>query len=204
MTNEPRHRLQCQCGRLAGDVATTTLVNRGLCYCRDCQAFAFFLGHAERTLDDRGGTDIVQISPGAVRFTDGREHLACMRLTATGLLRWYAACCRTPIGNTAPDYRLSFVGLIDRCLDDPARSLDASFGPSNMRVHTGSAWGEPKLRQRGLAVAALRFARMLLRARLTGTYRDTPFFGRDGVPVVTPRVLSADERAAVMNSVARR
>lgn len=179
-------------------------VNRGICYCKDCQAFACFLGGAERILDARGGTDIVQTSPRAVRITSGREHLACLRLTADGLLRWYAACCNTPLGNTPPSYRLSFVGLIHCCLGDPARSLDASFGPSSMRVHTGSAWGEPKPRTRGVALAIARLGGAMLRARLSGAYRDTPFFDPDGVPIAAPNVLSAEAHAALMSSVARR
>jgi hypothetical protein len=45
---------------------------------------------------------------------------------------------------------------------------------------------------------------MMLRARLSGAYRDTPFFGADGVPTAAPQILSAEEHAAVMSSVARR
>jgi hypothetical protein len=197
------HRLGCACGRLGGEVDGSATFNRGSCYCKDCQAFAYFLGDAERVLDAHGGTDVVQTSPQAVRFTRGREHLACMRLTSAGLMRWYAACCNTPIGNTPSDYRLSFVGLIHCCLGDPERSLDASFGVSRMRVHTGSAWGEPKPHNRGLALAVVRLGAMMLRARLSGAYRDTPFFERAGAPVVVPKILSAEARAALMSSVAR-
>jgi hypothetical protein len=197
------HRLECECGELSGEVDVTASCNRGICYCTDCQAFAYFLGAAERVLDARGGTDIVQTSPQAVRLIRGRQHVACVRLTSDGLMRWYAACCNTPIGNTPPNYRLSFVGLIHCCLSDLERSLDASFGPSRMRVHTGSAWDEPKPRGRGVVCAVVRLGSMMLRARLSGAYRDTPFFGPDGVPMVAPKVLSAEEHAAVMGLVAR-
>ncbi len=95
------HRWHCRCGKLAGEVDVNTAVNRGICYCKDCQAFAYFLGAPERILDAQGGTDIVQTSPQALTFTAGREHLACMGLTPHGLMRWYAACCNTAIGNTA-------------------------------------------------------------------------------------------------------
>ena len=38
------HRWHCRCGKLAGEVDVNTTVNRGICYCKDCQAFAYFLG----------------------------------------------------------------------------------------------------------------------------------------------------------------
>ena len=71
------HRWHCRCGKLAGEVDAGAVVNRGICYCKDCQAFAYFLGAPARILDARGGTDIVQTSPQALTFTAGREQLAC-------------------------------------------------------------------------------------------------------------------------------
>jgi hypothetical protein len=197
------HRWRCRCGKLVGEVAGGSVVNRGVCYCKDCQAFAYFLGAPERILDARGGTDIVQTSPQAVTFTAGRENLACMRLTPRGLMRWYAACCNTAVCNTAPDYRLSFVGLIHDGLANSAQTLDASFGPASMRVNTQSAAGEPKPRSAGVFVAVVRLGGMMLRARVTGAYRHTPFFSADGVPIAQPKVLSVDELRAVMTNVAR-
>jgi len=75
--------------------------NRCVCYCRDCQAFAHFLGKVDAILDERGGSEIIQVLPRNLTFTQGIELLACMRLTEKGLLRWYAACCNTPIGKHA-------------------------------------------------------------------------------------------------------
>jgi hypothetical protein len=42
-----------------------------------------------------------------------------------GLLRWYAACCKTPIGNTLPNFRASFVGLIHSCLQNAGAPIAA-------------------------------------------------------------------------------
>ena len=194
------HRLACTCGRLTGEV-DAAVTNRGVCYCKDCQAFAHFLGRADEILEARGGTDIVQTAPQALRFTGGLESLACVRLTRGGLMRWYAACCNTPIGNTSPNYRLSFVGLVHMCLVDPAQSLDEAFGESRMRVHTASALGDPKPVGSGVLQAALRLGAMMLQARFSGAYRRTPFFSGDGVPAVAPRVLTDEELRAVMAKV---
>jgi len=65
-----------------------------------------------KILDAQGGTDVVQTRPANLTFTHGQDTLACMRLTPKGLLRWYAACCNTPIGNTVANYRMPFVGLV--------------------------------------------------------------------------------------------
>jgi Family of unknown function (DUF6151) len=198
------HRWRCRCGKLAGEVDVNTTINRGICYCKDCQAFAYFLRAPERILDAQGGTDIVQTSPQALTFTAGREHLACMGLTPHGLMRWYAACCSTAIGNTTANYRLSFVGLIHDCLANSTQTLDASFGPVLMRVNTQSAAGEPKPSGPGVFGAALRLGGMMLKARITGAYRRTPFFSERGEPIARPKVLTADELRGVMADVARR
>jgi hypothetical protein len=128
------HPLHCRCGTLKGYVVHSAGVNRCVCYCRDCQAFAHFLGRPGEILDARGGTDVIQTRPANVIFTQGRDALACMRLTERGLLRWYAACCNTPIGNTLANHRVSFVGLVHSCLEGPGASLDDSFGPIRARA----------------------------------------------------------------------
>ena len=63
-------------------------VSRGVCYCKDCQAFAHFLGKTDDILDEMGGTDIMATLPKYVTFTQGLEALACMSLTEAGMLRW--------------------------------------------------------------------------------------------------------------------
>ena len=196
------HPLQCRCGTLKGHVSHPEHVARGICYCKDCQAFAHFLGSSATTLDEAGGTDVIATRPGNVTFTQGTESLACMRLTNKGLLRWYASCCNTPIGNTPPDLRMSFVGLIHDCLEAPGQSLDASFGPVTMRVMTKSARKKVDARALSTIATMLRFMPGVLLARVTGHYRTTPFF-KVGLetPVVTPKVLSHEEHERVMGQV---
>jgi Family of unknown function (DUF6151) len=91
------HPIRCHCGKLKGTLNHDREVNRCVCYCTDCQAFARFLKREHEILDDRGGTSIIQTIPANISFTEGIEYLACMRLTANGLLRWYVTCCYTPI-----------------------------------------------------------------------------------------------------------
>jgi len=196
------HPLRCRCGTLKGYVSHPEKVSRGVCYCKDCQAFAHFLGTTGDILDEMGGTDVLATLPKYVTFTQGSEALACMSLTENGMLRWYASCCRTPIGNTPRDFKVSHVGLVHTCLEDPPRTLESSFGPVRMRVNTKHAKGKPKLVPMSTIGSILRFSTSLIRARLDGSYKSTPFFAADrGTPVVQPKVLTSSERERVMNAV---
>jgi hypothetical protein len=68
--------LRCRCGHMRG-VARKVSSSTGLrftCYCKDCQAFARFLGQADM-LDAAGGTDIFHMplfDPLVTCFSSGR------------------------------------------------------------------------------------------------------------------------------------
>lgn len=173
-----------------------------MCYCKDCQAFAHFLGTTSEILDEMGGTDVVATLPKYVTFTQGIDALACMSLTESGMLRWYASCCNTPIGNTPRDFKFSYVGLVHTCLKDPSETLESSFGPVRMRVNTKHAKGKPKLMPISAIASVFRFMSSVIRSRVNGSYRSTPFFASDrGTPVVSPKVLTSSERERLMNAV---
>jgi len=192
------HAISCDCGRLRGALSERAVVNRCVCYCADCQAFARFLKRESEILDDRGGTDLVQTAHANVTFRDGAENLACVRLTPKGLLRWYAKCCDTPVGNTPPDFRFSFVGLVHNCLNRDGCSLDEAFGPVRTYAYTAHARGEPRPKSSGMAKGIARAVGQIVKARFTGRYKQTPFFSAEsGEPVVAPTVLSREELDAV-------
>ena len=193
------HPLRCRCGTVSGWVKEPRSANRVVCYCKDCQAFAYFLGQENQILDERGGSDVIQILPKNLSFTQGIEALKCMRLTEKGLLRWYASCCNTPIGNTLATNKISFVGLVHSCLEKTDTPLQDSFGPVRAWGNTQGATGDPKPKARGIGRTILWFVSTVLKARIDGSYRRTPFFlPEQGTPIVTPRVLSSAERADVM------
>ena len=155
---------------------------RAVCYCRDCRTYAHWLGQPRQVLDAAGGTDIVATHSRYVRLTAGAPQLACMSLSPRGLLRWYARCCNTPIANLPRDWKLPYVGLVHTCLER-VQPLEASFPPVQMDINTKSALA-PTPRRGGLGVKA-KFGAMVLRlsaARLTGSYRATPFFDANGQP----------------------
>lgn len=136
------HRLQCKCGMLKGYVSRPeALINRGICYCKDCRDYAHVLGKAAVILDSDGGTEVVAVSPGNIVFTQGLEKLSCLSLSEKGLLRWYAACCNTLIGNTPRNFKLAFVGVVHNCLEQSEQTICTS-------VRTGDDVGQYTQRQR--------------------------------------------------------
>ncbi len=193
-TRNMAHLIRCHCGKLKGKLKHNSDVNRCVCYCADCQAFARFLKREHEILDERGGTSIVQTIPANITFTEGIENLHSMRLTKNGLLRWYAGCCNTPIGNTPSTLTLSFIGLIHKCLTSDPTPLDRAFGSIGMYVHTKSAIGQDKPKSAGILFGNLRILGMMFKARLDGKYKQTPFFVvESGAPIVNPKVLSHEE-----------
>lgn len=188
-----RH-LQCDCGKLRGQLNDTQACTRIVCYCTDCQAFARFLGDPARVLDANGGSAVVVTHPAHVAFTHGIEHLVSMSLSDKGLYRWYASCCNTAIGNTPRTMKMAFAGISETCLKDPSVSLDSAFGPVRMRAMVKSATGKVESTGARAFPTMLRVMSMALGALLGGSYRRTPFFKPDGAPVAPPRVLGLEER----------
>ncbi|MEO4045853.1 DUF6151 family protein [Pseudomonas sp. CAU 1711] len=189
------HSVQCQCGALRGRLEGSGTCNRLICYCTDCRAFAHYLDQASAVLDEQGGTEIVQVAQPRLVFSQGEALLAAVRLSDKGMLRWYATCCGTPIGNTMATPRMPFIGLIHTCLD--RRRMDEDFGAQVALLNTDTALGEPKPRQRGLLGVVARFMWIVIANRVGGRYRRSPLFDTSGLPRATPRVLGAGELASL-------
>jgi len=180
------HAIQCKCGTLRGQLEVKGVHNRLICYCKDCRAFAHFLGKADEVLDKQGGTEIVQVAQPRLHFSQGEDQLAAVRLSETGMLRWYAACCNSPIGNTMADHKVSFIGLIHAALD--RSRMDQDFGTNIALLNTDSALGDPKPVQRGLPGVIARFIWILATTRISGRYKKSELFSAAGEPRVNPVV----------------
>lgn len=196
--------LECKCGKvhgLARGVSAAT-VNRVICICADCQAFVHHLGRAD-LLDAHGGSDIIQLAPAAVSFDRGTDEIAALRLGPKGPYRWYATCCKTPLGNTVKP-SLPFVGIVHelfRDARDPERR-DEFFGPPRASIHGKYAIGEPPP---GSVDANGRFLvrtiGMILGWKIRGRAWPHPFFDRaTGEPKFPVTVLSRAERDAASKS----
>ncbi len=175
--------------------------NHIVCYCDDCQSFAYFLDADAPILDAHGGSEIYQIAPARLAITDGADRLCCVRLRPGGLLRWYTDCCRTPIGNTMASRQVPFVGVICRCADPGMRTLDAVIGPIRDRVNARFATGDrSQLQAHDRAPVSMIFRAIgsLLGSRLRGQHAPSAFFDPEtGAPRAIPRVLAPEELAAI-------
>ena len=191
--------LRCRCGLLTGEVDLAGAYARATCHCRDCRAFARFLG-CEDVLDAQGGSDVVALAPDHVRFEGGRSHLACMSLGPRGLLRWYADCCRTPLANTGRDPAQFYLGLLTACLDAPHAVLDEALGPrGRIRLFPRQATAPVAATPLRMALGGAGIFGHLAWARLRGR-RNLLVFDPDGTPVREPRTLTREERAAVTDA----
>lgn len=187
--------LRCRCGAVRGvarNVAPSS-VNHCFCYCDDCQAFAHYLGRADDVLDAHGGTEVSQMSPANLAFTAGADKIAAIRLTAKGLVRWYARCCNTPIGNTMAASGVPFIGVVHAFVDAPSAALGPIRGRGFAQSAKGGRAAVPKDGLPDLVMVA-RVLGKLLRWRLRGDHKRTPLFDAAGRPLVEPRVLAGIER----------
>ena len=189
------HPIRCRCGKFEAEVLHPERGTRAVCYCKDCQAFAHFLGLPHGMLDPMGGTEIVAVRPRDVVLIKGAEHLVCMSLTPRGTLRWFTACCRTPVGNTPRNIKLSHAGLVHTALEGRGADPAESFGPVSMVVNRQSARGAPPSTPGPTFIyALLRYLGALLWSRVSGEYKSNPFFDTaTGRPRAPPRVLSKGE-----------
>lgn len=196
--------LRCRCGALRGvaRAVSPSTINHCFCYCDDCQAFAHFLGREGDVLDAYGGTEVVQMSQANVTLTAGVEKIAAVRLTEKGLMRWYAGCCNTPIGNTLATPAVPFIGLIRAFIAAPPASLGPVRGRGFARNAKGGRAAVPK---DGLpdVIMLARVLPKLLGWRLRGDHKRSPFFDSANRPLAEPRVLTAAEREDLRQRCAR-
>ncbi len=193
-------KASCRCGTVQATVKDVTPQggNRLVCHCVDCQTYMHFLEQAA-LMDEWGGTDIFQTSPVAVRFEAGEESIACVRLSPKGLFRWYAKCCRSPIGNTA-SYGMPFVGVMRSFLQvaEDGSAAEEAIGPVRLHVQLSEPMAAaipPERPQGGAAKMFLSFGLFLLRARLRGDHKRSPFYDAETqAPRTEPHVLSLAER----------
>jgi hypothetical protein len=161
-----------------------------VCYCDDCQAFAHAL-HRQDLLDQAGGSELFGTTPASVTLDQGVEQLRCLRLTPSGMLRWYWHCCDTPFANTQSMPAMPFISVhrASIAVDDadvlgPPIRMQARFATSPPPT---SAESGVSLRTKASIVL------FLVKAWIRGDQKPNPLF-HDGRPIAEPRVLSAVER----------
>ena len=191
--SEGEYQLRCRCGKTEG-VAQHVTPRSGahlVCYCEDCQTFGKFLD-ASGILNEYGGTQIFQLPPARVQITKGFENIRCIRLSPNGTYRFYADCCRTPIGNMKGP-RFPFIGLICAFMDTD----DSSVPGESRGVFGRDAIGDPPgdVAESITAGIGLKSARLLLWWWLRRKHRPNAFFDVERrEPAVPVDIMSLEER----------
>ena len=139
-----------------------------LCYCTDCQAFARHFGRTDM-LDGHGGSDLYQVQPHQVVFLEGEENLAVLRLTGRGPLRWYAACCGTPMANTWTSPKVPFATLTAAQFNDRD-----SLGPIHAQTFRRDGLGYVEKEGTGIALVLFAFLRRVMSRRIERLRVITP------------------------------
>ncbi|AXT34550.1 hypothetical protein D1820_05930 [Phaeobacter sp. LSS9] len=181
----------CDCGKIRGELSQEARKagTRIVCFCADCRANEIYHNQPDPA---PGPVDLFQVNPDGVRFHQGQDLLRLMRLSPKGLFRWYAGCCGTPMANTLAKPTLPFAGLrSDRFADKDA------LGKIRARAFVPKQGKQP--RTEGAARMVMSLLSRMISARLSGRWRETPFFDvESGEPVSKPEVISKEERAALL------
>ncbi|MHA6323496.1 DUF6151 family protein [Roseivivax sp. CAU 1753] len=186
----PALALSCSCDATRWVLARSMPGKLITCYCNGCQSYIRHLcrndpDKAGGLLSPEGGTLILQTLPDSLTIPRGADHLRALRMTSKGVVRWYAACCDTPVANTIATPALPFVGMV-------LPQGTEAFGRCRTHVHTNHA-ARP-VRQRGMAAAAWGLIGRGIAARLRGQ-TASPFFA-EGTLVRQPEVLDREARQA--------
>ncbi|MFD3189532.1 DUF6151 family protein [Sedimentitalea sp. HM32M-2] len=178
----------CECGQIRGHIspAGPRAGTHLICHCRDCRAAELYLNQPDPGPE---GVDLYQTTPDTVHVDSGAEHLAVLRLGPKGPLRWYAGCCKVPLFNTLARPGLPFAAVRVARLDDAAK-----LGPIQAHCFIPQPGGASK--HRGAGRLAWNLLTRMGAARLSGRWRQTPFFdAASGAPVAPIHLLSKEERA---------
>ncbi len=168
----------CQCGALNGTLlgAHPRSGTHAECFCADCRAAEIHLGQPDPSPDPVG---IFQTTPDKIKLNAGDDNLAVFSFGDKNLLRWYASCCGSPLFNTMRTPKISFVGLRTNRLDDTA-----ALGPVVARGFMPVKGGKPK--HVGLQHMIWRMLSRVTGARLSGRWKNTPFFNIETLEATRP------------------
>ncbi|WP_027259397.1 DUF6151 family protein [Leisingera aquimarina] len=178
----------CNCGTLRGEVSAQGIKGgtRVVCYCADCRANELYHGQPDPAPDP---VDLFQLAPDSISISQGAAHLKALRFGPRGPLRWYASCCGTPLANTLAKPTLPFAGIRSDVFKD--KSALGKIRAKAFLPVTGK-----QSRTKGGGVMAWGILSRMITSRLSGRWRETPFFAtQTGKPVAEPELLSKDQRA---------
>lgn len=178
----------CQCGEIKGTLhgATPQSGNHVRCYCDACRAAVLYTTGKDV---EGSGVELFQTTPDKISFQQGRGNLAVFSFNPKKLLRFRASCCGVPMFTMLPTPKFALAGMMTDLLEDKS-----AIGP----VASEAFIPQPNGRSKHSSVLRLYGGTMwrALVARITGAWKQTPFFDIDtGKPVAEVYVPTPAERA---------
>jgi hypothetical protein len=183
--------LKCECSKVEGVIRIKSGEgNNIVCHCDDCQRFADYLGKKDIILNENLGTELFQITPNKLEITKGKEHLACMQLKPKGLIRWYTACCKTPVANTI-NGKMAFNGVFHKFMDFSSFGEPKEAALGNVLTYCMSRYSKGELPSNSHPKypmgVFLRIIKMILSGFILKTNKPNQFFCEETLkPIVEP------------------
>ncbi|MDO6496935.1 DUF6151 family protein [Photobacterium sanguinicancri] len=182
--------LSCSCGKVKGEIQKFNISSctRFSCCCDDCQSFSLHLKCHRKTLDQYGGTEILQVPISNIKITEGIGQIACIRLKPKGMYRWYSNCCMTPMGNSmGPE--VPFFGVIHNFIENTL-SHDDILGENRGYVQTKFAIRKvPVYQSRKPILIFIRIIYKIINWKLQGLNKPSVFFDANKRPIINPKVI---------------
>lgn len=178
----------CTCGGVMGTLhnITPSAGSHAQCHCDDCRRAVVWLGQPDPGPD---GVQYFQTTPDRVTFETGQDTLAVFTWKSDKLLLWYAPCCNAPLFNTISTPKIAFASMFVARAADPA-----PFG--SVKGHAFIPKPNGKRGHTGLAGFIFGMIKRTGKARITGTWRQTPFFDAETLaPAAQVQNLTPEDRA---------
>lgn len=178
----------CSCGTVTGTLrgASPAIGNHLECFCKDCRAAEVYSGQP-----DTPSVALFQTTPDRIVFDQGADQLAVFSFGENNILRWHTKCCGSVIGNTLRNPKIAFSSIRVALLSQP----DALGRVTTMAFYK-TVKGKPQ--HKGMARFVWGVFGRVAAARVTGRWKDTPFFDTDTLkPVSAVHVVPKAERAEI-------
>lgn len=184
----------CGCGTVQGIVrgASPSTGTHVACYCTDCRVAELYADQPDPLTKP---VHLFQTSPDRIVFTQGADRIAVFSFGPRNILRWHASCCGSVLANTLRNPKIAFASIRTPLLSD-----QDAIGKVVTKAFMPNPGGKPK--HKGMTPFVWRMFSQTVASRLSGHWRNTPFFNPETLEPVAPvTVVDPDRRREIMASL---